>query len=541
MKSPSQNELWIDVWAIILLQVANVSGFRRQRSLNRLSGSSGHSKNRWFDETVRIGSNRGVTDNKSCSRFYFAKVDSLSEYRLMTTLRCAAFFTLLVGFNIASSLGASVTDGQLAFPGAEGFGRFARGGRGGDVYHVTTLADGGPGSLREGLGSAKGPRTIVFDLSGTIELKTPLVVEKSFLTIAGQTAPGDGICIKDQTFQIKKASHIIVRYVHFRLGDQNKPRPSGPDCINTTDVDHVIFDHLSVSWGIDGNHDLRRGGNFTLQWSIYAEALNDSLHEKGTHAMLASFRDLTDSISLHHNLLASSRERHPTLAGSPRTKPEAIVDFRNNVIYNVSGATNLGNCRINVINNYYQPGPNTPRGAKPLATKTENQGALHAFLSGNVFVGNPELTANNYQAIDFDRWSKGNYLLTSLAAIKADREFDVGDARPGTDSAEIAYHRVLRSAGAAHPRDASDARLVEGIRAGTHRLIDSQLQVGGWPELKNQAPLQDTDRDGMPNAWEREHGLDPADSSDGSGDRDGDKYTNLEEYLNSLCLAVVEE
>ena len=149
---------------------------------------------------------------------------------------------------------------------------------------------------------------------------------------------------------------MIVRYIRFRLGDENKPVPSGDDCINTDDVDHVIFDHISASWGIDGNHDLRRGGNFTLQWSIYAEALHDSLHEKGPHAMLASFRDLTAGISLHHNLFASSRERHPTLGGSPDTDPEAIVDFRNNVIYNVQGATNLGNCKINMVNNYFVQG-----------------------------------------------------------------------------------------------------------------------------------------------------------------------------------------
>jgi hypothetical protein len=291
-----------------------------------------------------------------------------------------------------------------------------------------------------------------------------------------------------------------------------------------------------VSWGIDGNHDLRRGGHFTLQWSIYAEALNDSLHEKGTHAMLASFRDLTDSITLHHNLFASSRERHPTLAGSPRTKPDAIVDFRNNVIYNVSGATNLGNCRINVIDNYYQPGPNTSEGGKPLATKTENEGALRAFLSGNVFVGNPALTADNYQAIDFTRWAKGNYLRTSLPAIRVDEEFEVGDARPHTDTAQVAYERVLRQAGAAHPRDEADARLIAGIRSGTHRMIDSQQQVGGWPQLNTQAPPADSDRDGMSDVWEEQQGLKPADPGDRNDDRDGDGFTNLEEYLNGLLL-----
>jgi hypothetical protein len=423
---------------------------------------------------------------------------------------------------------------QLAFPGAEGFGRFAQGGRGGDVYHVTNLNDDGPGSLREGLRSATGPRTIVFEVSGTIELKTPLTVDKSFLTIAGQTAPGDGICIKDQTFRIKKASHIIVRYMRFRLGDENKPRPSAPDCLNTDDVDHVIFDHITASWGIDGNHDLRRGGNFTLQWSIYAEALNDSLHEKGTHAMLASFRDLTASISIHHNLLASSRERHPTLGGSPRTKPEAIIDFRNNVIYNPSGATNLGNCRINVIKNVFQPGPNTPAGSLPIATKTENAGACRVFLSGNTFTGNTALTKHNDRAIDVTRWTKNSYLAVKLADIVAPGEFEVGAAKPHTDSAAVAYEQVLQQAGASRRRDPADLRLVEGVRQGKHRLINSQREVGGWPELKSEPAPADLDRDGMADAWEREHELDPKSAGDRNADRDGDGYTNLEEYLNSL-------
>ena len=185
----------------------------------------------------------------------------------------------------------------------------------------SNLNDAGPGSLRDGVRSAKGPRTIVFDVSGTIELKHQLRIDKSFLTIAGQTAPGDGICLRDQTFVIRKASHIIVRYLRVRLGDKNKPPHQGDDAMTTDDVDNMIFDHLSVSWGIDGNHDLRRGKNFTLQWSLYAEALNHSLHEKGAHAMLASFRDLTGNISIHHNLFASSRERHPTLASSERRGP----------------------------------------------------------------------------------------------------------------------------------------------------------------------------------------------------------------------------
>ena len=430
--------------------------------------------------------------------------------------------------------GSAAETRQLAFPGAEGFGRFAQGGRGGDVYHVTNLNDDGSGSLRDGIRTAARPRTIVFDVSGTIELKTPLTIDKSYLTLAGQSAPGDGICIKDQTFRIKKASHIIVRYMRFRLGDENKSRPSGPDCLNTDDVDHIIFDHITATWGIDGNHDLRRGGNFTLQWSIYAEALNDSLHEKGTHAMLASFRDLTSSISLHHNLFASSRERHPTLGGSRSTRPDAVADFRNNVVYNVSGATNLANCRVNMIENIYIPGPNTPAGSTPVATKTENPGACRAFLAGNVFVDRDDLTQDNFAAIDVKRWSKGGYLAVTLDQVRAEQEFDVGAARPNTDTAAVAYERVLANAGASHRRDLADQRLVSGVRDRTHRLIDSQKEVGGWPELISQPVPPDTDQDGMPDDWEMQAGLDPRQPEDRNGDRDGDGYTNLEEYLNGL-------
>lgn len=422
---------------------------------------------------------------------------------------------------------------QLAFPGAEGFGRFAKGGRGGDVYHVTNLQDSGPGSLREGVRTAKGPRTIVFDVSGIIELKSPLAVNSSYLTLAGQSAPGDGICLKDYTFQVVKASHVIVRYMRFRLGDQNKPSKSGIDGILTNDVDHVIFDHITSTWGIDGNHDLRRGGNFTLQWSIYAEALNRSLHEKGSHAMLASFRDLTGNISIHHNLFASSRDRHPTLAGSPRTKPDAIADFRSNVIYNVTGATNLGNCQINVIGNYYRPGPNTPAGNHPLATKSENKGALKVFLSGNMFEI-PQFNENNWLAVDVDRWKTGNYLPIKLDEIKVPSEFDVGPAKPMSESAAIAYERVLKSAGASIARDAADRRIVEGVIQRTNRLIDSQSEVGGWPELKSLPAPKDTDQDGMPDEWESIKGLDPNNPEDRNGDRDKDGYTNLEEYLNGL-------
>lgn len=442
---------------------------------------------------------------------------------------------VMAAFSLSGRNHFALGNDVLAFPGAEGYGRFSKGGRGGDVYHVVNLNDAGPGSLRHGISSANGPRTIVFDVSGTIELKSPLQIEKSFLTIAGQTAPGDGICLKDQTFKIRRASHIIVRYLRMRLGDENKKRSAGIDAMTTNDIDHVIFDHLSTSWGIDALHDLRRGGNFTLQWSIYAEALHDSLHEKGPHAMLSSFREATAGLTIHHNLMASSRERHPTLGGGARSKGDALIDFRNNVIYNLAGATNLANCRINFINNYYRPGPNASN-RLPIATKIDVDDVTRVFLAGNVFEGNPALTANNYQAIDFDHWTNGNYRRTTLAKIRENAEFEEGGARPVTQSAEQALELVLAHAGASLRRDAADVRLVKGVRDRSHRMINSQREVGGWPTLASKPAPIDSDGDGIPDDWERANGLNPKDPNDAKR-LAADGFTHLEKYLNSLCPA----
>ena len=198
------------------------------------------------------------------------------------------------------------------------------------------------------------------------------------------------------------------------------------------------------------------------------------------------------------------------------------------------GATNLGNCRVNVINNYFRPGPNSPANHQPLAVKAENRGATKAYLAGNLFEGAGELNRDNFRAINFNRWNKGNYLQTTLADVRVASEFDLGDNRPRTQSAQDAYEAVLREAGASLFRDAADTRLVQGIRDRTHRRIDSQEEVGGWPELRSMPPPSDRDGDGMPDKWELGCGLNPDDGADGNRDRDGDGYTNLEEYLNTL-------
>jgi hypothetical protein len=193
----------------------------------------------------------------------------------------------------------------------------------------------------------------------------------------------------------------------------------------------------------------------------------------------------------------------------------------------------LGNCRINVINNYYRPGPDATN-RLPFATKFENRGALKVFLGGNVFEGRSAFDENNYAAVDFDRWTKGNYLRTTLEEVRVPTEFDVGAARPQTQPAAQAYVQVLKSAGASRRQDAADARIVNGVRDRRNRLIDSQDEVGGWPVLKSEPARVDKDGDGMPDDWERQNNFDPKNPDDRNGDFDADGFTNLEEYLNGL-------
>lgn len=444
--------------------------------------------------------------------------------------------TLMVGL-----AGSVASAGEIpAFPGAEGFGKFARGGRGGDVYHVTNLEDDGPGSLREGFRSATGPRTIVFDVAGTIPLKSRLVLDKSAITVAGQTAPGDGITLRDYTFQIRNATNVVVRYLRCRLGDQNKPEGArgGDDTLNTEDVDRLILDHCSLSWAIDGTHDLRRGGNVTVQWCILSEALNRSLHSKGSHAMCASYRDLTGNLSLHHNLFATCRDRHPTL-GSAQAPPRHLVDFRNNVVYNwsVGGTANFADHFVLCVGNLWRPGPMTDPARRPIAMKGGLPDLARGHMSGNVFEQRDDLTLDNYAALDFERWLKppSKYLYRgSLADWRVEVAPDLGEHLPATQPAAAAAELVLARAGASRSRDAVDERLVADVRHRRGKLLDSQEEVGGWPLLRGEPAPPDQDRDGMPDAWEKARGLNPDQPADGNADRDGDGYTNLEEYLNLL-------
>lgn len=452
---------------------------------------------------------------------------------------------MLLSLILASTLPAALgwAETTPAFPGAEGYGRFAQGGRGGDVYHVTTREDNVPGSMRHGIDTAKGPRTIVFDVAGTFELKSGLRIEKANLTIAGQSAPREGVTLKDYGLLIRNSTDVVIRYIRIRLGDKNKPIPSGPDGISLNDSNRIILDHVSASWAIDGIQDTRRIKNYTLQWSIFSEALNNSIHDKGEHAMCASFRAPLTNITVHHNIFTTCRDRHPTIGGSV-VDPQWIIDFRNNVIYNWTGAANVCDNQVNLINNYFRPGPESNRKRLPVAMKASLPDKAHGHMSGNYFDGRPDLTENNYAAVDFERWlgpDSGYKYAGTVEDWKVDEPYDLGDNTPVTQSATEAFEIVLAHSGASQFRDAVDHRVIGDIRNRTGKLIDSQDAVGGWPELVTDPAPVDTDQDGMADEWEKANGLDPKKSEDRNGDLDGDGYTNLEEYLNGLCVGFPAE
>jgi pectate lyase len=416
-----------------------------------------------------------------------------------------------------------------AFPGAEGFGAVAVGGRGGKVFEVTNLEDSGPGSLREAV-DANEPRIVVFRVAGNIELKRAIRINRPFITIAGQTAPGDGICLKNFPLDIR-ASNVVIRFIRVRPGDVARQEMDG---IWGTRSDRVILDHVSSSWSIDETISFTRGGpSLTVQYCISSESLYKSVHSKGNHGYGGIFA--ADNGTYHHNLLASHTSRNPRFAKSITT------DYRNNVTYNWGFNSAYGGDEgsFNIINNYYKAGPATRQGVRNrmFAPDTRPNSDLTGkwYVTGNYVDGFPDVTADNW---------KGGVQPRRLALdlYRSDKEF----AAPAIkmQSAKDAYETVLRTAGCVLPkRDALDARIIEEVRTGTAKygksfdgggngIIDSQEDVGGWPELKGGTPPADSDHDGMPDEWEKKYGLNPRDPSDGAKDADGDGYTNVEECLN---------
>jgi hypothetical protein len=419
------------------------------------------------------------------------------------------------------------------------------------VVEVTNLKDSGAGSLRQALTTNKGvKRTIVFTVSGTIVLASPIEVKyDSLITIAGQTAPGDGICIRDFPITFSDSKEIIVRYIRSRLGDQQTCTDCDIDAISIRKCHHIILDHCSFSWSIDAVTDLTvETGYSTVQYCMIYEALLNSKHSKGAHSMGTGWdgnshgdHGVFGGGSYHHNLIASCNTRTPRIdsyAGEDNTGVRDLVDIVNNVIYNWSGNGAYGgeNADVNWQNNYYKYGPNT--------TSKRNQilqpdGECKVYLLGNYVESYPAVTADNTQGIYL--YSTGKVATaTQLDTILKSAPFSVWSINMQT--AQDAYAKVLAEAGASLPkRDSTDIRVVDNVINRTGKIIDSQSQVGGWAVYSSSTSPVDTDHDGMPDDWENFYGFNPNLATDRNNDADGDGYTNLEEYLNGLPIVKVAQ
>lgn len=438
----------------------------------------------------------------------------------------------------------------IAFPGAEGFGKYTTGGRGGKVFIVNSLADDGEGSLRYAI-NAKGSKIIVFAISGTIHLNSPLSI-KSNTTIAGQTAPGDGICLADYPVSLG-GDNIIVRYLRFRMGDRFQSQKGmvdgsgGDDAFGGTRRKNIIIDHCSVSWSTDEVFSVYAGDSTTLQWNIISEPLNYSYHfETGDkdweqHGYGGIWGGL--HLSAHHNLIAHCNNRCPRFNGIRHT-PTELVDYRNNVIYNW-GSNNIyagEGGSYNIVNNYFKYGPSTNKNVRYRICNPGKRDPDIGFgtwhVAGNYVDESKAVTKDNWLGVDM-----GNG-----GTAEDKKKFVIAQAHPAialpVEAATVSYEAVLKSAGASYRRDTLDQRIVDDVRNRTGRFIDVQggyphgtayeLTVNAWPALRAEAAPADADKDGMPDAWEKANGLNPADPADAIKTSLHTFYNNIEVYINSL-------
>ena len=390
----------------------------------------------------------------------------------------------------------------LAFPGAEGFGAQTPGGRGGKVWFVRNLNDDGPGSFRAAV-TAQGPRIVIFRVGGLITLKSPIKITEPFLTIAGQTAPGDGICLRGSEVSIL-THDVIARYLRFRPGDISGGEV---DALNIMGASKdVIVDHCSATWSID--ECLSPSGaisNVTVQWCLIAEGLNRSIHSKGSHGYGSLVRSV-GGLTLHHNLWAHNEQRSPRLGDNYGRGTPPVFDVRNNVMYDrgklCSGWTG-DHLSVNYVNNYIRPGPSSSFAERIIALL--DTAAATYFVSGNVVDGHADWTANNLLLFNKPK------LFTAV-----DKPFAAPPVHATT--AEQAFRDVLADAGCTLPhRDAVDERIVREAESRTGSLIDSQWEVGGWPEYRSERPPRESADDGIPDEWKKAH-----------------PGADLETYINSI-------
>ncbi|MGV3508897.1 MAG: pectate lyase family protein [Sphingobacteriaceae bacterium] len=454
----------------------------------------------------------------------------------------------------------------LAFPGAEGGGAYSFGGRGGKVYVVTNLNDSGPGSLREACEQG-GARIIVFNVAGIIRLNSPIIIRAPYITIASQSAPGDGVCVAGEAVWLN-THDVVVRFMRFRRGETDVLRRD--DAIGGNGVGNIIIDHVSASWGLDENMSMYRhvydkgdGSkpeklptvNITIQNSIFSEALDTY-----NHAFGSTIGGLNSTFM--RNLWANNIARNPSIG------MYGDFGFVNNVVFNwwnrsADGGDN--NSLFNFINNYYKPGPITPKDRpighrilKPESGRSADKKTLYGkvYVNGNIVEGNERVTKNN--------WDGGVQIEDMPDAGKYTDSIRVNQPLPMAKVTIIptkeAYNYVLKNVGASLPkRDPVDTRIIETVRTGKifykegvktdvgkefikrrlpadsykQGIISDISQVGGYPEYKG-TPYKDSDNDGMPDEYETKKGLNPKNAADASIDGDKNGYSNIEDYLNGL-------
>lgn len=453
-----------------------------------------------------------------------------------------------------------------AFPGAEGGGMFTTGGRGGKVIHVTNLNDKGEGSLRAAI-ETKGARIIVFDVAGLIELQSALNIKNGDVTIAGQTAPGDGICLKNYTLHIR-TSNVIIRYIRCRMGDEKASENDAMNLNADDNVQNVIIDHCSLSWSTDECGSFYGMTDFTLQWSILSESLRNSIHGKGTHGYGGLWGG--SNASYHHNLLAHHDSRNPRLDHDYLSLLKGPVTLVNNVIYNWGDNGTYGGesandsndyRKYNLINNYYKPGPATTSGkvrfidpwTKDCTNCTGKTGSStivpgHYYMDGNFMDDSSEKAAG----MNDDNWKGTTANAETVALIKSASRFTYPQQATyvSVQSAQDGYSAVLSYVGASLKRDSVDERVVKDTRTRTYTctgskgsqngFIDTQSDAGGWPAYSG-TDIIDTDRDGIPDSYEDAWGLDKTNANDGAAvtlDKYG-RYSNLEMYLHYLVKDIV--
>lgn len=450
----------------------------------------------------------------------------------------------------------------LAFPGADGGGKYTTGGRGTNIYVVNSLEDSlvNPkiGTLRYALEST-GRRMIVFNVAGRIELQGELSIRNGNVTILGQSAPGDGICISGYPLVVR-ANNVIIRFMRFRMGDLHGVEA---DAL-TVEKGHsnILIDHCSCSWSTDECLSMYGVKDATVQYCIVSESLNNSVHAKGAHGYAGIWGG--ENTTFHHNLLAHHSSRMPRFDHDYVTKTNVgPTDYINNVVYNWKGnsayggesdSTSGNQRQYNFIANYYKPGPATNSGVRTRllnpTTKCNYCGSNVTpgkfYLLGNTMTSSTAVSSDNWQGVYPDESSKKDQ-------CRSDKRFTFDNCMTGEQTAKQAYETVLAKAGCSYKRDAIDTRIVQEVRDSTYTyegsnregidqskwsvkgLIDTPDDVGGWPEYTGTKDYSlDTDKDGMPNAWETAHGLDPNDPSDARKTTLSAPYLNLEVYLNDI-------